>query len=90
MPRNAAVSVGCLWGRSGRRTCGISVGYAGDLRRFTELVIHRRARSFTRLAALFAESGLIRGPAVLRSWLDRQAVQAKEVRARAEALRADA
>ena len=26
MPRNAVVSVGCLWGRSGSRTCGILVG----------------------------------------------------------------
>jgi hypothetical protein len=28
MPRNAAVSVGYLWGRPAKRTCGISVGAA--------------------------------------------------------------
>ena len=35
MPRNPVVSVGILWGRSGRRICGISVGHAEGLRRLT-------------------------------------------------------
>jgi hypothetical protein len=37
-----------------------------------------------------AVGALIRGPAVVRSWLDRQAADADEARARAEALRAEA
>ena len=36
MPRSAVVSVGILWGRPGTRTCGISVGHAGGLRRLTQ------------------------------------------------------
>lgn len=36
-----------------------------------------------------AVGALIRGPAVVRSWLDRQGAEAEEARARAEALRAD-
>ena len=32
MPRNAAVSVGYLWGRPGRRTCGIFAGFSEGLR----------------------------------------------------------
>jgi hypothetical protein len=39
---------------------------------------------------LIAVAALIRGPAVVRSWLDRQAADAEEARARAEALRAEA
>lgn len=39
---------------------------------------------------VIAVGALIRGPAVVRSWLDRQAADAEEARARAEALRADA
>jgi len=41
-------------------------------------------------AIVIAVGALIRGPAVVRSWLDRQAADAEEARARAEALRADA
>jgi hypothetical protein len=37
-----------------------------------------------------AVGALIRGPAVVRSWLDRQAADAEEARARAQALLADA
>jgi hypothetical protein len=37
-----------------------------------------------------AAGALIRGPAVVRSWLDRQAADADEARARAEALRGEA
>jgi hypothetical protein len=37
-----------------------------------------------------AVGALIRGPAIVRSWLDRQAADADESRARAEALRAEA
>jgi hypothetical protein len=36
VPGNAAVSVGCLWGRPGRRSCGIFVGHAEDLQRLTQ------------------------------------------------------
>ena len=39
MPRNAAVSVGYLWGGPATRTCGIFVGLAGGLRRLTQLGI---------------------------------------------------
>jgi hypothetical protein len=39
---------------------------------------------------VIAVGALIRGPAIVRSWLDRQAAEADESRARAEALRADA
>jgi hypothetical protein len=42
------------------------------------------------IGSMIAVGALIRGPVVLRSWLDRQAVEAKEVRARGESLRADA
>jgi len=37
-----------------------------------------------------AVGALIRGPAIVRSWLDRQAAEADESRARADALRAEA
>ena len=33
MPRNVVVSVGILWGRPRRRTCGIFAGLAGKLKR---------------------------------------------------------
>jgi hypothetical protein len=36
MPRCAVVSVGNSWGRPGTRTCGISVGHSGGLRRVTQ------------------------------------------------------
>ena len=39
---------------------------------------------------VIAVGALIRGPAVVRSWLDRQAADADEARARAEALRGEA
>lgn len=39
---------------------------------------------------VIAVGALIRGPAVVRSWLDRQAADADEARARADALRAEA
>jgi hypothetical protein len=39
VPRNAVVSVGCLWGRPGSRTCGIFVGHAEGLRWPTWLVL---------------------------------------------------
>jgi hypothetical protein len=39
---------------------------------------------------VIAVAALIRGPAVIRAWLDRQAAGAEEARARAESLRGDA
>jgi hypothetical protein len=39
---------------------------------------------------VIAVGALIRGPAVIRSWLDRQAADTEEARARAEALREEA
>jgi LytS/YehU family sensor histidine kinase len=47
VPRNAAVSVGYLWGGPATRTCGIFVGLAGGLRRLTQLGI------FSALALVF-------------------------------------
>jgi hypothetical protein len=41
-------------------------------------------------AIVVAVGALIRGPAVIRAWLDRQAADAEEARARAESLRGDA
>ena len=41
-------------------------------------------------AVLIAIGALIRGPAVIRAWLDRQAADAEEARARAQSLRDDA
>jgi hypothetical protein len=41
VPRNAAVSVGSLWGWSGDRTCGISVGTPEVFDRSRGFIIHR-------------------------------------------------
>jgi hypothetical protein len=41
-------------------------------------------------AIAVAVGALIRGPAVIRAWLDRQGAEAEEARARAEGLRAEA
>jgi hypothetical protein len=41
-------------------------------------------------AIVVAIGALIRGPAVIRAWLDRQAADSEEARARAEALHGDA
>jgi hypothetical protein len=39
MPRCVVVSTGISWGRPGTRTCGISVGYTGGLRRLAQSAV---------------------------------------------------
>jgi hypothetical protein len=41
MPRSVIMSVGMSWGWPGTRTCGISVGHAGGLRRLTQSAVQR-------------------------------------------------